>query len=66
VALVAIDDQRSSCGCRLTFFTEEYFAALKSETFFPHVDITFTVKAGQHYHVPLLISPYGFSTYRGS
>ncbi|MGQ0561007.1 MAG: hydroxyisourate hydrolase, partial [Gemmatimonadota bacterium] len=37
------------------------------ETFYPHVSITFDVRdTGQHYHVPLLVSPFGYSTYRGS
>jgi 5-hydroxyisourate hydrolase-like protein (transthyretin family) len=34
--------------------------------FFPEVTVTFTVTAGEHYHVPLLMSPFGYSTYRGS
>jgi 5-hydroxyisourate hydrolase len=49
---------------RLTFETGEYFGG---ETFFPVATITFEIKdASQHYHVPLLVSPYGYSTYRGS
>jgi 5-hydroxyisourate hydrolase len=49
---------------RITFATGEYFSG---ETFFPEVSIVFTIKdAAQHYHVPLLLSPYGYSTYRGS
>src|SRR5258705_6484 len=49
---------------RITFETGEYF---QGETFFPVVAITFDVgDAAQHYHVPLLVSPYGYSTYRGS
>jgi 5-hydroxyisourate hydrolase len=52
---------------RLTFHTSDYFAARGSESFYPEVMITFTVTdASAHYHVPLLISPYGYSTYRGS
>lgn len=35
-------------------------------TFFPEVTVTFTVAEGEHYHVPLLMSPFGYSTYRGS
>jgi 5-hydroxyisourate hydrolase len=34
--------------------------------FFPEVTVTFTVAEGEHYHVPLLMSPFGYSTYRGS
>ena len=52
---------------RLRFATGAYFAASASEGFYPEVVITFTVTdASQHYHVPLLLSPFGYSTYRGS
>jgi len=52
---------------RLTFFTEEYFRLGGIESFFPFVSILFQVKDfGAHYDVPLLISPFGYSTYRGS
>ncbi len=52
---------------RLAFATGEYFAASGTRTFLPHVVITFEVfDAAQHHHVPLLLSPFGFSTYRGS
>ena len=49
---------------RLTFDTGRYF---DGQTFYPEVAITFTVSdRSEHYHVPLLLSPYAFSTYRGS
>ena len=52
---------------RLTFDTASYFRPRNTETFFPRVEITFAVTdAKQHYHVPLLLSPFGYSTYRGS
>ena len=52
---------------RLTFATGAYFAARGGSTFFPEATVTFEVKdGGQHYHVPLLLSPFGYSTYRGS
>jgi 5-hydroxyisourate hydrolase len=52
---------------RLTFDTLAYFAAQNVESFYPEVIIVFSVgDAAQHYHVPLLLSPYGYSTYRGS
>jgi 5-hydroxyisourate hydrolase len=52
---------------RLRFDTSAYFRGRGVESFFPHVEIVFTVKdAAQHVHVPLLLSPYGYSTYRGS
>ena len=52
---------------RLRFDTDAYFARDRRATFFPDVSITFRVgKDAQHYHVPLLLSPFGYSTYRGS
>jgi len=52
---------------RLTFDTGAYFSARNSAGLYPKVTIIFAVKnAQEHYHIPLLLSPYGFSTYRGS
>lgn len=52
---------------RLTFELEEYFRALGTRAFFPSVAVTFVVAEGaEHHHVPLLLSPFGYSTYRGS
>jgi 5-hydroxyisourate hydrolase len=52
---------------RIRFQTGAYFASRGTAGFFPVVEIQFTVHDGaQHYHVPLLLSPFGFSTYRGS
>jgi len=52
---------------RATFFTQEYFEAQGTATFYPKVEITFRiVDVDQHFHIPLLLSPFGFSTYRGS
>ena len=52
---------------RLVFDTRAYFDARRVDAFFPSVTIVFEVTdARSHYHVPLLLSPYGYSTYRGS
>ncbi|MFJ8591073.1 hydroxyisourate hydrolase [Streptomyces sp. NPDC093598] len=66
---------------RLDFAVERYFentanqqadaqqdapANRDSGAFFPEVAITFAVEAGEHYHVPLLLNPFGYSVYRGS
>jgi 5-hydroxyisourate hydrolase len=52
---------------RLVFDTAGYFARQRTAGFFPEVAVTFTVDGGgQHYHVPLLLSPFGYATYRGS
>jgi 5-hydroxyisourate hydrolase len=52
---------------RLTFDTAAYFATQGITAFHPHVTVTFEVVQGEaHYHVPLLLSPFGYTTYRGS
>lgn len=57
----------SSGTYRMNFRTETYFRALGVDGFYPEVSVVFELKAtGQHYHIPLLLSPYGYSTYRGS
>lgn len=50
----------------LTFETGAYFAGRGVETFYPLATIAFTVADAAHYHVPLLLSPFAYSTYRGS
>ena len=55
----------------LTFLTGEYFARQDTPTFYPFVTVTFIVEdaadgTSPHLHVPLLLSPFGYSTYRGS
>ncbi|MFJ4918681.1 hydroxyisourate hydrolase [Streptomyces sp. NPDC088725] len=70
----------STTHVRLDFETEAYFVHPKKRAgteqdvsaprepgaFFPEVAITFTVTPGEHYHVPLLLTPFGYSVYRGS
>lgn len=52
---------------QISFEVERYFARDGRASFYPRVDITFVVRASsEHYHVPLLLNPYGYSTYRGS
>jgi len=52
---------------RLTFDTGAYFEAQGVEGFYPEASITFLVRdPSEHFHVPLLLSPNGYSTYRGS
>jgi 5-hydroxyisourate hydrolase len=52
---------------RVTFDTGAYFAASGQRGFYPEVTIAFTVTdPSAHHHVPLLLSPYAYSTYRGS
>lgn len=52
---------------RITFDTAAYYATQDVDGFYPQVQIVFIVRdASEHHHVPLLLSPFGFSTYRGS
>jgi 5-hydroxyisourate hydrolase len=51
----------------LTFAVADYFANSKRDAFFSDITINFRIaSATEHYHVPLLLSPFGYSTYRGS
>jgi 5-hydroxyisourate hydrolase len=51
----------------LTFYVAEYFSKAGRESFFPEIVVNFRIDGGaEHYHVPLLLSPFGYSTYRGS
>lgn len=51
---------------KLKFETSDYFKQKSVATFYPFVEIVFEIKDTSHYHVPLLLNPYGYSTYRGS
>ena len=52
---------------RITFDTGAYWKAIGVEGFYPDAAISFIIRdANAHYHVPLLLSPFGYSTYRGS
>lgn len=65
--LLSADSVLSEGTYRLVFDTDAYFSAQGTRGFYPHVTVVFNVEeAGGHYHVPLLLSPFGYSTYRGS
>jgi 5-hydroxyisourate hydrolase len=66
--LMELGPDRLEAGTyRLHFATGEYFRRSGHDTFYPSVAIDFSVgDPEEHFHVPLLISPFGFSTYRGS
>jgi len=52
---------------RLRFALGAYFSSRGVDTFYPEAAVAFAVRdASEHYHVPLLVSPFGYSTYRGS
>lgn len=52
---------------RLAFDTESYFAAATIAALYPVIEVTFEVRDGEtHFHIPLLLSPNGYTTYRGT
>ena len=51
---------------RMLFETKGYFERQKIKAFYPYVNIVFEIYDREHYHMPLLVSPFGYSTYRGS
>ncbi|MER7556660.1 hydroxyisourate hydrolase [Nocardioides sp. NPDC126508] len=59
-------DQVPAGTYQLRFGTAAYYAATDQECFYPQVSVTFAVTDRRHHHVPLLLSPFAYSTYRGS
>ncbi len=51
---------------KLTYHVGPYFAMRSQDTFYPFIDVVFEIKDTSHYHVPITLSPYGYSTYRGN
>jgi len=51
---------------KLKFETRDYYERQSIKTFYPFVEIIFEITGSEHYHVPLLLNPFGYSTYRGS
>ena len=61
------DGEPAAGVCRLTFDTGAYFAGRGVPSLYPEVTVTFEVRdAAEHLHLPVLLSPYAYSTYRGS
>lgn len=50
---------------KLQFDVQKYYDGLAIECFYPFIEIVVKCMAGQHYHIPLLLSPFGYTTYRG-
>lgn len=66
-ALYPSDSVMEAGSYRVTFQTEKWFNEHNTTTFFPEIPVIFKVDGSvPHYHIPLLLSPYGFSTYRGN
>lgn len=51
---------------KLTYFTSPYFKNNNTESFYPYIEVVFQIKDKNHYHVPITLSAYGYSTYRGN
>ncbi|MBL7769651.1 MAG: hydroxyisourate hydrolase [Flavipsychrobacter sp.] len=51
---------------KLVFLTSDYFKKQQMESFYPFVEIVFEIKDNSHYHVPITLSAFGYSTYRGN
>lgn len=62
-----LDYKKTETGVyRLTFLVADYFKQQKTDTFYPFIEVVFQIKDREHYHVPITLSPYGYSTYRGN
>ncbi|MDP2341758.1 MAG: hydroxyisourate hydrolase [Deltaproteobacteria bacterium] len=65
--LKLVEGEPAAGTYRLRFAIGEYFWRAGREAFFPIAEVAFVVKnTNEHYHVPLLLNPFGYSTYRGS
>ena len=65
-AIDSTEHQLNTGRYTITFDTQSYFDAQQLTAFYPQVVIDFVVNDASHYHVPLLLSAHGYSTYRGS
>lgn len=61
------EDGKDNSGIyKLTFYTKPYFEFLGQKSFYPYIEVVFELTGNEHYHVPITLSPFGYSTYRGS
>ena len=51
---------------RLRYLVSDYFKRNKTQSFYPFIEVVFEIKDSAHYHVPITLSPFGYSTYRGN
>ncbi|WP_313502891.1 hydroxyisourate hydrolase [Kaistella carnis] len=62
-----LPNDKSNLGIyKLTYYTSEYFNKMNTESFYPWVEVVFQITNADHYHVPITLSAYGYSTYRGN
>ena len=62
-----LNSEKSNLGIyKLTYYTSDYFKKNNTESFYPFIEVVFQIKDNNHYHVPITLSAYGYSTYRGN
>lgn len=62
-----LSNEKSNLGIyKLTYLTSDYFKKMNMESFYPWVEVVFQLTNSDHYHVPITLSAYGYSTYRGN
>ena len=62
-----LDYKKTETGIyRLTFLVDGYFKQQNTASFYPFIEVVFQIRDKEHYHVPITLSPYGYSTYRGN
>jgi 5-hydroxyisourate hydrolase len=66
INLFSTDEPLQSGIYKIRFETKDYFDKNQIPTFYPYVEIIFDIRTEEHYHIPLLLNPFGYATYRGS
>ena len=62
-----LSDKKNNEGVyKLNFRVADYFKRNHTDTFYPFIEVVFRIKGDNHFHVPITLSPFGYSTYRGS
>ena len=62
-----LNSDKSNLGIyKLTYFTSDYFKRDNIESFYPFIEVVFQINDQNHYHVPITLSAFGYSTYRGN
>ncbi len=59
-------DKNNTGIYKLTFLVKDYFEKNKEKSFYPFIEVVFQISDSNHYHVPITLSPFGYSTYRGN
>ena len=62
-----LSSEKSNLGIyKLTYLVSDYFKKNNTESFYPFIEVVFQIKDQNHYHVPITLSAFGYSTYRGN